>query len=231
MVNKQIIKLYFHKLKNSFRRIKHRNIGKSAYLAPGVQILGLKNITIGENCTIGENSLFTVNNRDDVTIKLRIGDNTYIGRNSFLTVGKSIEIGQYCIVGNNCSFIGSDHKFETPLQPYTLSGASNHKVIKLGANCWLGNGVTIVGHVTIGHGSIIGAGSIVTKNIPPFSIAVGNPAKVIKKFNFALAEWVEGNDIPNSTYDDEEVYLEYLKNNFGDLKIAYHSSTSKFGDI
>lgn len=232
-MNKQIGKLYLHKLKKAFLRRYNKNISKKTYLAPGVQFLGLKNIMIGENCTIGENSLFTVNNRDDETIKLKIGSNTYMGRNSFFTVGKKIEIGEYCIIGNSCSFIGSDHQFNTPLKPYALSGATNYKVIKLGPNCWLGNDVTIVGNITIGHGSIIGAGSVVTKDIPPFSIAVGNPAKVIKKFNFALSEWIkfDSDNITSSTYDSEDVYLDYLKNNFDKLKIDYHSSTSKFGDI
>jgi acetyltransferase-like isoleucine patch superfamily enzyme len=55
-------------------------------------------------------------------------------------------------------------------------------------DCWLGSGVKVLDGVTIGKGSVIGAGSVVTKNIPPFSVAVGVPARVIKSRNIKLAE-------------------------------------------
>ena len=64
------------------------------------------------------------------------------------------------------------------------------RVIRVGVNCWLGARVTIVKGVTIGHGSIIGACSLVTRDVPPFSLALGNPAHVVRRFDFAREAWV-----------------------------------------
>lgn len=230
----QFAKFYYFKLKgffNRFKRLTSKNISRSSYIASGVQFLGLDQISIGKNCTIGQNTVFTVNNRASTEIQLKIDDNTYIGRNNFFAVGKSIEIGAYCIFGNNCAIMGSDHIFNTPLKPYITTGATTDKSIKIGVNCWLGYGISVLGNITIGHGSIIGANSVVTKNIPPFSLAIGNPARIIKRFNFNLNTWEKGESIEDSAYLDESKYLEYLREHFGSLPVAYYSSSSKFGDI
>ena len=58
---------------------------------------------------------------------------------------------------------------------------NKEKIVKIGNNCWIGNNVNIVGGVTIGNNVVVGAGSIVTKNIPDDSLAVGNPARVVRK--------------------------------------------------
>jgi lipopolysaccharide O-acetyltransferase len=63
------------------------------------------------------------------------------------------------------------------------------KNVEIGENCWIGEKAIILPGVTIGDWSIIGAGSVVNKSIPPYSIAAGNPAKVIKQYNFETKNW------------------------------------------
>ncbi|MEJ6981631.1 acyltransferase [Pedobacter sp. P351] len=224
------IKILLCKFKYRFKRYKTSNISWSAFLAPKVQILGIDNISIGRNCTIGESTLFTINNRKNKDAQLIIGNNSYIGRDNFFSVGKLITVGEYCIFGNKCSFICSDHKFQDPLIPYAKSGNSFEKVIQIGVNCWLGHDVGIIGNIRIGHGSIIGAKALITKDIPPFSMVVGNPSKIIKRYNFEKGEWVRGNEIIESIFLDEQVYLQFLRSS-GDLPIAYHASSSYSGDL
>jgi acetyltransferase-like isoleucine patch superfamily enzyme len=228
-----IYKVLKSKIRSCLVRIKFapKNIGKNTYIASDVQFIGFKNIRIGNNCTIGQNTIFNVNNREDDSIKLNIHDNTYVGRNNFFTVGKSIEIGAYCLLGNSCSFLGSGHDLTNPLVPYLVSGTTDVSRITVGTNCWLGTNVSVIGHVTIGHGTVIGANSIVLTDIPPFSIVVGNPAKIIKRFNFELNAWVKNDVIPNSVYLDEKIYSNYLKENFGNAPIALHASSSQIGNI
>lgn len=225
------IKFFVLKLIGKYKLLKTKSISNKIFLGPNVQFFGLKNTSIQDNCTIGENSLFTINNRSINHIQLTIGENVYIGRDNFVSVGKSVYISDYCIFGNKCSIICSDHIFDSPLIPYMLSGNSFEKRVIIGTNCWLGHGVSIIGNVKIGHGSVIGANSLITKDIPPFSLVVGNPSKIIKTFNFETNQWEREIQNCSSIYLDEDIYLEYLKTSKKNIDLAYHSASSKLGHL
>lgn len=226
-----MLKQYLYKLRGQLKLKLNRNISSKIFLGTNVQFFGLRNIEIKENCTIGENSLVTINNRSNKEIQFSINRNVYIGRDNFFSVGKSILISEYCIFGNKCSFICSDHIFANPLIPYAKSGNSFEKSIIVGVNCWFGHDVSVVGNVKIGHGSIIGAKTLITKDIPPFSMVVGNPARIIKTFNFDTNQWVSGEYKNNGKYMDEHEYLNYLKANNGNTHLAYHSASSRLGHL
>ncbi len=225
------LKVAFTRLKNFIKFLSNKNISNKIFLGPNVQIFGLDNIVIGDYCTIGENTLLTVNNRSNKEIQLTINSNVYLGRDNFISVGKSVYISGYCIFGNKCSLICSDHIFDSPLIPYGISGNSYEKRIIIGVNCWFGHGVSVIGNVKIGHGSIIGANTLIIKNIPPFSMVVGNPAKIIKTFNFETNKWEKEFQDNKSIYLNEEVYLKYLKSNNRNLPLAYHSASSRLGHL
>jgi serine acetyltransferase len=101
----------------------------------------------------------------------------------------------------------------------------------IGTNCWLGHDVSVVGKVKIGHGCVIGANTVVTNDIPPFSMVVGNPGRIIKTFNFETNAWEKGAKFNSSLYSDEEIYRNYLNSNFNDLPLGYYPSSSKMGDL
>lgn len=227
----QKIKMLYFKFKNQIRFLLNKNISSNILMGPNVQIFGLNNIVIEEGCIIGENSHFNVNNRTNKNIQLTLGKNTYIGRDNFFSVGKFIHIGEYCIFGNKCSFICSDHIFDTPLKPYAVTGNSFEKSIKIGVNCWLGHDVCVLGNVTIGHGCVIGAKTTVTKSIPPFSMVVGNPARIIKTYNFDKNVWEKDNLQAPNIYNNEKEYLNYLKRNYRNLSFGLHSASVKYGHI
>lgn len=141
----------------------------------------------------------------------RIGSNVSVGLPFLCDYGRNIYIGNNVSVNMNCTFvdcsrieIGSNVLIASNVQLYTAT----HPVelserltpgwtdrmdtyfcrtyalpIKIGNGCWLGGGVIVLPGVTIGEGSVIGAGSVVTKDIPPNSVAVGNPCRVIRKIN------------------------------------------------
>jgi len=113
---------------------------------------------------------------------ISIGRKVVIGEWCFFDGFGGIEIGDWTIIAHNCSFISEDHGFDaldTPIRFQKKVVAP----IKIGRDVWIGCGVRILKGVTIGNGAVIGAGSVVTHDIPPFSIAVGVPAKVIKVRN------------------------------------------------
>jgi tetrahydrodipicolinate N-succinyltransferase len=98
---------------------------------------------------------------------------------------------------------------------------------------WFGAGVSVIGNIKIGHGCIIGAGSLVNKDIPPFSIAVGSPCKVIKRFDFLNKKWININEYSlenNLLIPDEAAYLERLKKLNPKINMPILATTKKYGN-
>ncbi|MDW8349552.1 MAG: acyltransferase [Verrucomicrobiae bacterium] len=110
--------------------------------------------------------------------KIRIHDHVYINRYTIIDAHQSIEIHPHTLIGPHCFITDADHQYSpeglTRLQPLTPSP------VIIESNVWIGAHVSILKGVTIGKNSIIGAGAVVTQPIPPNSLAVGVPAKVIK---------------------------------------------------
>lgn len=114
------------------------------------------------------------------------GDNIYIGNNSFINFNVSmvdlgkIKIGNRVLIGPGTGLFTAIHPIDPEIR---ATGVEKGADIILEDDVWIGGNVTILPGVTIGKGSIIGAGSVVSKDIPQMSIAVGNPAKVVRKIN------------------------------------------------
>ena len=135
-----------------------------------------KGIFIGSNVTIGRNSIISCKNGD-----LNIGDNVIIGSNSYIQSGRRLNIGKNVGIGAYCFIIGGgEHKINRTDIPMLAQGQII-KDITIEDNAMIGTGTKIKGGVTIGRDTFIGAGAMVTKSIPEFSIAVGVPAKVVRK--------------------------------------------------
>lgn len=199
----------------------------------GIHVVGWKSISIGDNTVIGDNCWINITNRISTDIQVSIGNNCLVGRRTYINSGASVYLGNYVMTGIDCKFISSDHVFNDPFIPYIKSGNTSSNSLTIGDNVWIGAGVTIVGDVNIGRGSIIGASSLVTKNIPPFSIAVGNPCKVIKRFDFGSNRWLRIDaykpDVMDKLIPSEDDYLEKLSKY--SVEQPLHAISSKFGDL
>ena len=110
--------------------------------------------------------------------EIEIGDNSSLGINCMipynLKVGKDVMMGPYVII------IGENHEYSRLDMPMRLQGYRFKKPVQIGDDVWIGARAIILPGITIGQGAIVGAGSVVTKDVPPYSICAGNPAKVIK---------------------------------------------------
>ncbi|MGB9911207.1 MAG: acyltransferase [Microgenomates group bacterium] len=123
-------------------------------------------------------------------IKIKIGNNVDVGNNSFISANNYIEIGEHTILSSYVFITDHDHGFEDinknlHQQPLTEGG----KVI-IEDNVLLGTKCSVLKNVRIGRHSVIGANAVVTKDIPPYSVAVGIPAKVIKRYDFKKRKWI-----------------------------------------
>ncbi len=113
--------------------------------------------------------------------RAEIGDNVFLGEGFHISVLVSLKIGDGVVAGPRLIIMGGDHEFEHVGKRFHQLKEGNNLPVTIEKDVWIGSRVTILKGVTIGEGSVIGAGSIVTKDIPPYTIAVGSPAKPVKK--------------------------------------------------
>jgi acetyltransferase-like isoleucine patch superfamily enzyme len=110
-----------------------------------------------------------------------------IGEGSFLNIGVMVaavdlvEIGSHCMLANGCFVTDANHRFEDPARPVTWQGFDSKGPTRLGDNVWLGAHVVVTSGVSIGERCVIGANSVVTRDIPAFSVAAGVPARVLRR--------------------------------------------------
>lgn len=127
---------------------------------------------------------------------ISICENVYIGPRAFMLAHLShIYIDRNTAIGPNCFIIGGNHRFDIigkPINCYTDADKrqEDDMDVHIGEDVWIGCNVTILKGVTIGRGCIVAAGAVVTKSLPPYSIAGGIPAKIIKE-RFTSTEIVE----------------------------------------
>lgn len=119
-----------------------------------------------------------------------LSDFNHIGAVNYVEIGNNVLFGSKCYVTDHNHGIYSGEKSQSnpDIPPGKRPLTHDQKVI-ICDNVWLGDNVTVLPGVTIGKGSIIGANSVVSKSIPAYSIAVGVPARVIKKWNFRSKRW------------------------------------------
>jgi len=116
-----------------------------------------------------------------------LGDYVKIGENAYIDGSGDIKIGNCVIIGPNITIITANHNYEN-IEFLPFDNIMIRKKVVIEPYCWIGRNVMIMPGVTIGKASVIAAGSVVTKDIEPYSIVGGNPAKLIKKRDKKIAD-------------------------------------------
>ncbi len=146
-----------------------------------IDVFPWNNFTLGQNCTI--ESFTTVNNGVG---EVQIGNNSRVGIGN--TIIGPVKIGNDVILAQNIVISGLNHGYQDvkiPIkdQPVTMAR------INIEDEAWIGANSTIVSGVTIGKHCVVAAGSVVTKDVPDYSVVGGNPARIIKQYNRATGNW------------------------------------------
>jgi acetyltransferase-like isoleucine patch superfamily enzyme len=149
------------------------SIGNDVLIGPGVALSA--GMVPGQECL--------------VTPVVTIGDRCLIGRGSGIVGHFSISIGNDVWTGHHVYITDQNHGYEDITIPISKQ-SQPERAVSIGDGSWLGHGSVVLPGVTIGRHVVIGANSVVTKDIPDFSVAVGVPAKVIRRFDESRQEWL-----------------------------------------
>lgn len=176
-------------------RLRFASLGREVRIMPPLLVEGARRIHIGSRTSIEQFAGFTVSPGGEI----RVGDDSEIrcfarleAHDGFIRIGArcgvnpftllsgygGVTIGDDVRIGSHCAILSSTHRFDSVAATIREQGVTRQETV-IEADVWLGHGCTVLGGVRIGTGSIIGAGAVVTKDIPPRSIAAGVPARIV----------------------------------------------------
>lgn len=117
--------------------------------------------------------------------RIRIGAGSFLNMGVMVAAMELVEIGEHCMFANGCFVTDGNHRFDDPDKPVPWQGFTTKGPTRIGDNVWCGANVVVTSGVTIGERCVIGANSVVTTDLPAFSIAAGAPASVLKQVEYA----------------------------------------------
>lgn len=177
---------------------------ENIYFHPITSIKGYKKIILAINTYIGKYVTIAIqdgtlkltknnriNNNCNIYIRqgmLELGENSFLNNNCTVIVIGRIIVGKNVMIAPNCNLICGTHSYNNINTDY-INQQDVEGNITIGDNVWIGANSCILGNIIIGDGSIIGAGSVLTKSVGKYEIWAGNPARLIKKYNFCTNQW------------------------------------------
>lgn len=189
---KNILKVLYSYMHNGFSLMRMKHVGKHVFVRKNLMVGSPSGITIGDDVWIGRDCRLECYEDKGKLGEIRLGNTSKLGHYCTILCGADITIGDFTRLSSFVTIMSESHGTNPEKGIYHLQDLVC-KEVTIGQYCWLGEKVIVMPGVSIGDWSIVGAGSLVTKDIPPYSIAVGNPARVIKKYNFESHCWEKAN--------------------------------------
>ncbi len=177
---------------NARNKLVFRQYGNHVHWDPGVIFESPYNISIGDRCRIKKGvEMYAKPWGDDRgKITLRIGNRVSINSGTFINAHNYIEIGDGTLIGKNVILSDTKHNFEDPDKSIKDNPVSLEAPIIIGKGCGIGFNAFIFPGLTIGNHAFVGANSVVTRDLPAYSVAGGNPAKILRIYDFDRKIWI-----------------------------------------
>lgn len=181
----------YNKILMFFLKIGFKKIGKNSRIISPLRLDGINKIEIGNNVTIRAKAWLCALKIAE-NPKLFIDDGSYVGHFFHCIAYNSVYIGKKVLIADKVFITDNSHGFSDGLTPYIDQPVFSKKGITIGDGSWIGENVSILA-ANIGKQCIIGANSVVKKDIPDYSIAAGNPAEILKTYDLKTKIWVRVN--------------------------------------
>lgn len=163
-------------LKTFFIAVKFKNFhyNKGAIIEGNIEVTPNGDVSVGKNTRIRRWCCFRPYGG-----YITIGENCTVNSFSHISGNGGVEIGNNVLIATQCVIISANHNFDNCDIPISQQGETKDKIV-IEDDCWLGAGVKVLAGVTIHKGSVIGAGTVVTHDVPEYSVVVGVPGKIIR---------------------------------------------------
>lgn len=153
------------------------SFGRGSHLALPIQVHGAAQMVIGDDVFIGPGSWLFVG---EPGARLEIGDGTGMSGLCVVSAVLSVRVGRHVLFGRNVHVADHRHGIGAPGTPVRQQPLEDRRPVEIGDGSWLGQNVVVLPGVTIGEGAVIGANSVVRTDVPPHTVAVGAPARVVR---------------------------------------------------
>lgn len=184
-----------NKIRNRLRRIYYSKLmhtDGTDFNLGGVIVNNPKCIHLGKGVGIGDNTyLGPVVQYAGIAYnpKIIIGEGTWVGKNCSIAAIDKVEIGKHVLFAGHVHITDHSHGYEDIERPISPQPLISKGPVIVEDDCWLGFSCEILSGVHIGRHSIVAARAVVTKDVPPYSIVAGNPARIVKQYNFETKKW------------------------------------------
>lgn len=156
--------------------------GARTVLQPPIRLVGEGRISVGSDVFVGAGSWLQVLGGDKGEVALTIGEGSSIAGNCVLSAASSIRLGKKVLVARGVYVSDHIHAYTNPSQAILDQGIDRVEAVEIGDGAWLGENVVVCPGVRIGRGAVIGANAVVLEDVPDHALAVGIPAKVVRRF-------------------------------------------------
>ena len=188
MIADRIVSIYVRLFRLIYAH-RFKRFGRKVFVIFPNRIEGFERISLGNSVYIASNTYLCASPHTGATnCQLDIGDGTMIGRNNYIYATKKINIGRNVLTAPGVYISDNTHEYKNPLEPIQCQPVKQLQEVTIGEGAWLGYNVCIIG-ANVGKQSVIGANAVVTRDIPDHCVAVGVPAKIIRRYDHALKIW------------------------------------------
>jgi len=167
--------------------------GVSIHYTCEIRRVAARWISLGNDVALAKDVWLNVpENGGDAGPVIVLGDGCKLGRRSVISAKRSIRIGENVLLAPAVLMMDHNHEFVNPHEPISMQGTTLGGRIVVEKNCWIGYGAVILcdsGDLTIGEHSVVGANAVVRKSVPPYSVIVGNPARLVKQYDPTSGQW------------------------------------------